>query len=73
MGWLEELAEWRNKSSYLELYLVDNIYPSRKGSVRLNSSYMASGVDFSGSLDEEYHSSNTLQSISFKSGPNPDS
>jgi hypothetical protein len=63
-GSLKEKAKWRNESSFLDLYLFDNIYPKTTGYITLGSSswngavgtveYSYNGVSYSGSLFPQY-------------------
>lgn len=62
-GSLKEKQEWRNNSSDLDLYFVDNIYPRYKGFVSLGSSsfnsfattsFMTGGLQYTSSVSPQF-------------------
>lgn len=72
-GSAKELLEWENRSSYLDLYIYNNLYPRFTGYVNLNP-----GVSFTtGSLtlastNETFQFGSSLQDITFSGNPKSD-
>ena len=66
-GSLRERLEWQNTSTYIDLYVYDNLYPRTNGYVIVS----ADGWGTRASIDDGYGLPNDLEYISVKGGPNP--
>jgi len=66
-GSRKERLEWENDSTYIDLYLFDNLYPRTNGYVLIS----ATGVSFKGISSDDYGEPTTLEYISLQGGPHP--
>ena len=66
-GSLKERLIWENDSTYLDLYLLDNLYPRRNGYILMS----AEGVSFKTISTDGYGEPTNPEYISFKGGPHP--
>jgi hypothetical protein len=66
-GSLREKLEWRNKSTYIDLHIFDNLYPRTNGYVILS----ADGWGTQTSTADGYGLSSDLEYIYVEGGPNP--
>ena len=65
-GSLKERLEWQNKSSYLDLYVYDNLYPRRNGYIIFSQD----GWGTQQSIADGYGSSSLPEYIYVPGGPN---
>ena len=67
-GSLREGLKWQNDSSYIDLYIFDNLYPRTNGYALISA---AGWGDLDGSITDGYGLPEDLEYIFFKGGPHP--
>ena len=67
-GSLREGLKWQNDSSYIDLYIFDNLYPRTNGYALISADGWG---DLDGSITDGYGLPEDLEYIFFKGGPHP--
>ena len=67
-GSLRERLEWENESTYLDLYLFDNLYPRTNGYIKFSPNGWGA---LDGTIRDGYGLPKTLEYIYFEGGPHP--